>query len=349
MTVANTNNLIFKNKKINVNKLCLILLFILSWILFAFNYSNADYDNYKNAYDAISKGQKDDYFEFGFYVLIKIFALLQIPYQVFLGCVALVCLLIFTITIKRLTSRYSLAFLLYLIYPFAFDIVQYRNMLSFSFVLIGICFLVQNRLSVKTRAIKFLLFVILGTLFHSSAIVYSVLLFALIRKEKVFYLCVSFLFILIMYFALNNDACVAILRAVKLERYARYTYARSISTFLQYLALYVFLLALSVWKFEGKYRSVKFRLLVISSVFLPFIIMNGTSARLIRNVLVLFYCFLFGKLHIKESLNSLKQAVIVFSTFAAILYVFYSQLAFGLYYELVLRPIFEYNYLLGKL
>lgn len=349
MTLSGTNNAILKKNKISINKLCFILLLVFAWIMFALNYSNADFANYENAYNAIGEGKEDSYFEVGFFILIKIFTFFNLPYQVFLAFVALLCLTLFTMVIRRLTSRYSLAFLLYIIYPFAFDIVQYRNMLSFSFVLLGICCLISNKSSAKIRALKYLVFVLIGSLFHSSAIIYSLFVLVTVKKEKIFYALLIMLLVLVMLFSLKVELFVPILKAVKLDRYARYEYDRNISTFLQYFAFYVFLLILAAWKFDKKRNSVKFRLLLVSSAFVPFIIMNGTSARLIRNVLILFYCFLFDKLKKEETLNDMKQGTIVVFTFAAVMFVFYSQLASGLYYDLVLRPVFEYNYLIGKL
>ena len=324
------------------------VLFVFAWITFGFNYSNADYQNYEFAYNEIKASRPDGYFEIGFHFIIKLAVSLGISYQGFLIIISAVCLLIFVNALKYLTKNVGLAFAFYLVYPFVFDIVQYRNFLAFSLVLYGLHYLLNNQSQNVKNVIKYFVFVILGALFHSSVVIYALFFLVVIKRTKILALVTALLFALFVFLIINQTILMTVLSILHLDRFARYTVDYAYSTFIQYCAVYFFFLALALFKFKKDMQSPKIKLLILSSLFLPFIIMNGTSARFIRNVFILFYAFLLDNKGKSLLDMGLSQFITVCAVFAAVLFVFYSQLSSGLYYEIVLKHVFQNNLLFGK-
>lgn len=337
-----------QNFYIKPKHIIFLVLFIFAWILFGLNCGNADYSNYEFAYNDIKAGRQNDYFEVGFFVLIKIAAAFGLSYQGFLIIISAVCLILFTKAIGHLTENVILTFSVYLLYPFIFDIVQYRNYLAFAFVLYGLHYLLDNKSKAFKNVIKYFLFVILGALFHLSVIIYALFFLVIIKRTRVLAIITAVMFAAIVFLINNQDVLINLLLLLHLDRFARYAIDYNFSTFYQYCAVYLMFLFLALLKFKDNLQSPKFKLLILSSLFLPFIIMNGTSARFIRNVFIIFYAFLFEYKKKRLSELSFRQVFIIIATIATVAFVFYSQLTSGLYYEIVLKPIFEYNLLFGK-
>lgn len=337
-----------QNLYIKPKHIVFLILFIFAWILFGLNYSNADYSNYEGAYNDIKYGRQNDYFEIGFFILIKLSAALGISYQGFLIIISAICLIIFAKALGHLTDNVILSFSVYLIYPFIFDIVQYRNFLAFAFVLYGLHYLLDNKSKALKNVIKYFLFVFLGALFHLSVVIYALFFLVIIKKTQVLALVTGIMFAALIFLINNQDILVNVLLLLHLDRFARYSIDYNYSTFYQYCAVYTMFLFLALIKYKDNLQSQKFKLLIIASLFLPFIIMNGTSARFIRNIFIVFYAFLFEYKKKRFVELSFKQVFIIFAVIATVAYVFYSQLCSGLYYDIVLRPIFQYNLLFGK-
>lgn len=352
MLIPNVKQSKFKNKELYIRPRYIIffLLFIFAWIMFGLNYSNADYSNYEIAYyDIMACGKDNGYFEVGFFLLVKIFTLLGLSYQGFLVIISAICLIIFTKALSYLTDNILLSFSCYLVYPFVFDIVQYRNFLAFSLVLYGIHYLIDSKSKVSKNIIKYMFCVAIGCLIHQSAIIYSLFLMVLIKRTKILSIVTGVLFFAFIILIANPNILFNVLHLLNLDRYARYDIDFAYTTFYQYCAVQLMFLFLAVLKFRNNLQSPKLKLMIITSLFLPFIIMNGTSARLIRNVYILFYAFIF-EYEAKRFLQiSVEQFFSIIAVIATVLFVFYSQLCSGLYYDIVLNPILKYNLLFGKL
>lgn len=342
------NNIRVNKKQSNrLHFAVLAVLLIFAWIMFGFNYSNADYGNYEAAYNDIKAGGTNAYLDVGFSFLMKLCGLCGLSYQGFMIVISALCLLIFTLALRRLTKSVSVALAFYIVYPFVFDIVQYRNFLAFAFVLYGLRFLLKDKVRIKDIAL-YLVFVLIGSLIHLSVIIYSAFILVAIKRFKPFAVLTGILLALITFLIINNEILNRILMFLRFDRFVKYDADYNYSTFAQYFVLYLFFMFLAGIKFKNKFQSNKFKLLLVASLFLPFIIMTGTSARFIRNTFILFYAFLLDTNGCKFSKMSLKQIFIHLALFASILFVFYAQLTSGLYYDIVLQPILKYNLIFGK-
>ena len=172
-----------KIKKINLKNIKFVIFFAITWILFAFNTDNADYQNYANAFKNVGYGLENNYFETGFLFLTRLAILVGLNYPAFLAMIATISLLLVASSVFYLTNNRSFVWLLYTIYPFVFDVVQYRNFLAFSIVFFALRFLVDEN---KKSLLKFVLLVIIATTIHSSSIIYFAFLLVKVKSNKKF-------------------------------------------------------------------------------------------------------------------------------------------------------------------
>ena len=334
------------------SKLFLLILVAVAWIVFGFNTSNADYANYEASYNYTAKsGELDNYFEVGFRLLFYISARLGLSYQAFLIVISILTLALFIVAIRKLTKNVVPVFLFYLVYPFLFDIVQYRNFLAFAFVLYGLHYLLYKKPNLGT-IFKFIAFVAIGSLFHSSMIVYIFFLIILIKNQKIFLFVVSLIFCSILILILNKDLLVAVLNILQLSRFVRYEFDGSISTFIQYFAVYIFFIILAIFKFSyskhDKFSFKKMKILLAISFTIPLIILSGTAARFFRNTFVLFYAFLLDTKCVRASRIDIRDLMVYISLFAVLVYIVIAQFATGLYHDSVLIPILQNNLIFAR-
>lgn len=344
-------------RKINHNKFLgvLILPAILGfiWILFGFNTYNVDYKNYEYAYNQIVNGSDNSYFNLGFIYIIKLSGFLGLNYQSFLICISGIITLLLFFTLRKLTNRVNLTLILFIIYPLVFDIVQYRNFLGYVVCFYGLDYLYKEKNSLKNSLI-YIIFVLIATSIHSSMIIYLIFLLVKIKNKNRFILSVGICFSVVFLFSVDNQILFNILSLIKLERFIGYEVDGSFSTFIQYLAVYVSLYILAGVK-QGNYiRNNNMKILTVAAILLPFILLNGTSARFIRNIFILFYATIFEDTYILTKLPKVKNTIYdksislrnlaLYSSLVIIIcFVFYQQLSSGLYHDTVLKPILDNN------
>lgn len=147
--------------------------FTFMWIIFTFNYGNADYAAYIQAFASPQMTT-----EVGFSFLCKFFNNLDLTYNYMLGFIGGVCLILLLLTFKRMTDNTALASALYMITPFFVDAIQIRNFIMMAIVLYCMKYLDENQS--KKNTLFFCIGVCIASTFHILAIVYLLLPF--IRK-----------------------------------------------------------------------------------------------------------------------------------------------------------------------
>lgn len=343
-----------KNRSIEnyISTIIFVVIFVTLCILFGFNTNNVDYINYQNAYNQITSGEINNYFGTVFTLIIKLSGYLKLSYQQFLIAISVITIFILVIGLKKITNRINITLLLFMIYPFVFDIVQYRNFLAYAICLYGIHFLLKDSDEIKNLCL-FIIFVIIGSSIHSSMVIYLSFILIKIKNYKYFLLSIIIIFSTIIVFSINNNLLESTLKLLGLDSFLRYEVDGSISTFLQYFVVYVALLILSLLKFNFKFKSNRVKILIVIIIFIPFILLNGTSARFFRNLFVLFYAFILNsndkneltkrKIIINE--RFIKNMFVYTCLLTIVISVFINQLTSGLYYDTVLKPIIENNLL----
>ncbi len=162
-------------------------LFIITWLLFAFNTWNGDRVGYENNYDI--RELQDWGYEILYGYLNIEFRNAGFTYQIFQGFIATVILLLYFQYFKTYSGNKSLACLMYLIGSFGLDYVLIRNTFAFAIFLIGIHFLFQGTL--KGRFV-FVIFVCISTLIHKSMAVFLIFVFAPITQVFRFHQLIYF-------------------------------------------------------------------------------------------------------------------------------------------------------------
>jgi len=168
--------LFFRHKRLSV------AIWIYMFLLFAFNTSNADYDNYMVKFNlsvnSLNYIDKDT--EFGFYLLSRIIAFFGGSYKTLLICVALCGLGIIYYIINVYVKNVTFPLILYFIFPFFLDVVQIRSFMAMVIFLCGCNCLLKQR---KNRSITYILFLLLAVSIHYSSIFWLPIIF--IQKKNI--------------------------------------------------------------------------------------------------------------------------------------------------------------------
>lgn len=331
------------NFKVTVDDLFLFFLVIVSWIFFALNKGNADYDNYLLEYTNINLGQESNYFEVGFFLLCRMGGFLKLLYPVFFAVIATIIIVLLLKCVSKLSNKKSTVWIAYMIYPFVFDIVQYRNMLAFVIVLYGLTFYLSQ--GDKKGIMKYCICVLLSMSIHLSSIVYFAFLLTIIKKRRDLIKWVTIGLITIFVVCIGVNYLNTVLSFFHLDRFTRYEHTASFSTFAQYMLMYVFLLFAIMVKYKGDFEDIRIRITIISILFLPFIIVTGSSSRFIRSMLVYFYATVN---HCLPNEGGFKRMIYHTIPIGVALIIFCFQLSSGLYHESVLEPILQQNWLWEK-
>lgn len=171
-------------KRMTYNDIAYFLLLFWLWTLFAYNTFNVDRENYITLYQYTKLGIEAN-FDKGFMLFYRIlnymnlsFEMVQIITATFvLGCISLV--------IKKYAISPFFSLLLYGIFPFTIDTIQIRNSMGYSFVLLAFLALIENekKNNRKKAIIYYILFVFIGSLFHSLMIVYLIFLLLYLKTD----------------------------------------------------------------------------------------------------------------------------------------------------------------------
>lgn len=315
------------------------LLFAVTWILFGFNTNNVDYYNYYREYANISVGNSSGYFSFGFTFLMSVASWLGLNYQQFLILISLLTMTLFYNGIKYFTTNVEYTWFLYIVYPFAFDVVQYRNTLAFALCLYGLHYLCKPSVKVKD-CLFFGVWLFLSATIHSMTIVYVIFIAVAIRDFR-FSLFFAVVFnVAVIYLCFNQELFYTLLSVFNLEHFLNYEVDFAFSTFAQYVLLYGYLFALAAFKYWDNLHAIPFRTIIVFSMFLPFIVLSGAGSRFFRNVMIIIYAILSSN---KKGTSRIEQILINALLFIAAGLVFYMQLGTGLYSYTVLYPVLHFN------
>lgn len=149
---------------------------IIMWILFGFNTKNVDMVNYERRFYYGTT----EFAESGFNAIINICKHFGISsYQGFIEVVSLLLIFIIFFCTIKFTNNAIAALLLFCLYPFILFCIEIRFSIAFCIILIAILILLKDY---KYSLPIYLGFVLLATMFHSSSLIYLMLVF---HKAKI--------------------------------------------------------------------------------------------------------------------------------------------------------------------
>lgn len=342
-----------KQKKVNSKKIvCLIsgvVLTIIAVALFAGNNENPDYQNYYNMYMDGGISFEDGLLKTA---LSFLFMKLGMPYQVFFAMLSAICIFLIWNTINYYSAGNSLVFLLYLIYPFFLDIVQIDNTIAYSIVLNALRFLDDK--NKRRGATKYICVVLVAALFHPIALIYLIFLLKYVSSEKMFMFMGAGIFVCLFGFSSilpKIIQCIPVLNLFSVQLGYYVSFASEFGLNLQSGMFKYLVISISVYLFcLFKYRELKknnmdgrrdktmVQLFFLLIVLLPLITVSSEFTRIVRNMWILYYCFLLKPNVVK------KKYVFILGAITLSVFLFFHDLGPGSYYfEKVTKSILENN------
>lgn len=188
LSVAQLINLALRKitSKTKANQAFLIFSFIILGTMSFFRGDfSTDYNTYKYMFERASNQSLETIFqntEWGFYLLLKILSLITDNFQVAIGIVGIITLLLYYVVIKKFSWDYYISVIIFLVYDnylISYNLV--RNILAVAICLYAIKYIAKNKI------VPFCVLIILASTIHKSAIIFLPMYFILkidFKKKK---------------------------------------------------------------------------------------------------------------------------------------------------------------------
>ncbi|WP_409025077.1 EpsG family protein [Flavobacterium sp.] len=327
------------------SKVLLVIVFVLMWLLFGFNFWNADYPMYQRLYNVPIDELVFFKFEGGYCFLMYFFKALDLNFQQFLISISGIILLLvfrFFFVFSHFPALLAVCFFWFF---FPFEYVILRNFLAFAIVLQGLHCVLKNERHYK---LKFIFFVILASTIHISSIFYLIFLLAFREKElkiKTISLIVVCLLLLV---SISHHFIFYILSLYSKEKVL--FYATGFPLFFLYSSLLIINLILVFYIFksvnctqieEGKRNNI---LILNCNILMLFLIVVfyelGVFVRILFNISIVNAVFIINILFVNNSKIKLKLAYFCYLLILFFIFIF-------LVKEITLFPLFKNNFLLN--
>lgn len=339
-----------------------IVVIVLLIIIMGGTSNNPDYDVYRVMY---SRG--DQYKALGFQTLMTIAKMIGFDYVSFRILVAVLGFALIFYSVRTLTNQEYIFWILYLVYPFCFDVVQLRNFLALAFMFLGTALLVTKEGNLLPK-VAFVGCVLIAASMQVVAVVYLPILCIGYFRDKIPYRIILLGMIILSFFlGLNREIALDIINrygsfilndetggANYLRINNRYGWVINWSEqFLNYglIVLSSRYIISNRSFFNQKQLKYTYLLLGINEymfLFMPLFALDENYTRIIRNILVLnlvvyTYCAYIGIL--KNSVRCRAQRLVLSGgpfVFAVgyqlvMLYLMYSSYSLTIFFPLLLQ------------
>lgn len=330
-----------ENKFPRRNKFGFFLL-LFAYIYFAvFSYNIADYQNYKLIYEvyAPKSSMAGGVVDTGFYLLCRLCNFIGIPFPMFRGFYIAVALFILIKGVQRYDKNSNIPLLLYLFFPFALDVVQFRTFLVSAIVIYSIRFLEEKNI------LKYIFAIVMAATQQITAVFFLLLLIIYVDKKKLVKSSILVSLMELMFLPVATSAVLGKFGQA-LSHYMGYassSYSRRLC--LLYFVMTIFLLLYQHFfiKSKDKTDEILTKILLALLMLIPFIMLNENFTRLYRGLVVLIYCRLF-----RRTSNAQTFVLKSFMAFAFCGIMFYIHLSPHniSHWKNIIIPMFENNYIL---
>lgn len=272
-------------------------IFVIAWVLFAFNYENPDYDNYVTRFENISTtwlGVVDQGIsDVGFGLIMRwIYVLGAQDYYQFkfiVSAISLLCYFYFSSKSLRYSAFWAF---LYLAFYLTLDIIQFRNFVAFSVILA--LFPLLEKDTFKSN-ILYLIGVLIASTIHFSMAFFLIMGLRLIKKKrtKIVLIVISLIVIFILRTTLFNSLQETSYYN-KVDNYTRTSILGALVTTSLFAANYLlvhhfYLQSLKVNKVNGSQgqrilsdMSLANNIALYLLILIPFIFINTMPSRILR-------------------------------------------------------------------
>jgi len=366
---------IYSNREIKLLSIFFLLFLI---VIFCGNNENPDYVGYKFKYDSIKNHNATDFIfsdpYIGFNILQFISHAIGLNYQEFLFIVALLGYALIIDTLHYFHANMSYVLLLYLFYPFFYDVIQIKNFLAMSIVIYSIRYLLDNT---KLATLKYVVLIIVASLFHIVSVSYLLLLLTKLKKKIPLYILAflsSISIAILIRFRLIDLLSVASILFEDLLPQGKLVYFNPGINYGFIVMTGIMVYCIVILQFISQklgsvptnangismQKSLQYNLVILmrdcnSLLFImlfPMSFVNPSFLRIFRNFFILDYtCFYIGREYLTRKSPDYTPEMTVF--FDAVVYIFVIGLFlndFVLYgSESILKPMFTQNIFLNLL
>lgn len=283
-------------KEIKVEKLIQFLIFLLLWILTAYNTKTTDINSYHMFYEYAQNGIRYANIEYGYYLFMRICVLAKFDFDSFLKLYSFIVLLIVYKSLNLyLKKNRVLTLILLLYFPFLHIFAALRNYMSWALIVFSIRYLIYDY---KNRKVKYILCIICASLFHTSSLYCLIFLLADLELNNVYKLSLLFsiVFLILIMFstrfsefvsAFNNKLSLYLFNGIQGTRNET-----KLFLLLYYLAKFFFCVYLNndISYDNNILRNIN----MLTITIFPFAITNMNFMRIEYNLILFFSIFVFN-------------------------------------------------------
>lgn len=344
---------ITKNKSKNLHRIAMLGLFLFFWILLG--WSSGAYDVEIGISRYVNYQKFESFTEIGYNFLVILGHRIGLSYRQFFIICSFFEIAVMFWFVQKNSVKSSLVFFLFLIFPMVVYFQYIRNILAFSFVLIGLDSLINKK---KAYIVKYVIFIILGATIHFNSIFFLLYLpFSFIKKRVA--LLITFIAFLLLYSLSSIDFLANILMEFLGEAKvdivlgsandATGTFGRIFAltfSILEFFVIYFFLKSFFKVPMDDEYTKIFFNINLLSFLFIPLTLNFGVGFARIPTLLAIFnYTFFVNKISLlKKQENRIFLYIVLILFLLGLFILNFRNLE---YRQLTLYPFFENNELIN--
>ena len=347
--VLYSNFLAFITKNNVIKKCALFLIFLFLWIILGWS---------AGAYDvevAISRYENYQYYssftEIGYNILVYGCNKLGMSYRLFFVLCSFFDILTIFYFVNRNSKSKLITLTLFIIFPFVIYLQYVKNILAFSFVLLGIDCLLNKR---KHYILKYILFILIASSIHLNSLFFLLYLpMSLMTKKKVIIFAIILFFILLNSYSKNlflniinlflGEKKVSQIGDVSINTDGQFgRIFAMIFAILEFFVLYIFFSKRNHSNLKCCYVDFFLKINILSIILIPLTMFYGIGfARFLDLLSIVNYCFYATEISNLTKIKDKKICIsIIFCFFLGLIILYYRNIE---YREAVLIPFFEKN------
>lgn len=290
------------------SKPIVLMTYFILLVLMSLNNGGPDLLNYYNDYYSSGIGVHN-ISEYGHYILNRFFCNIGFDFFTYRIVVSFICMLLLHKTFSYFKVNENGVLSFYMIYVFFMDVIQIRNFIMEAIIIFSLRYLLVDK---KFNTIKYIVCVLIASLFHRISPIYLMLLIVKFRMSiKIYVIGLIGSILLFIVFAFNRDILSNIMQfiATKLGATTSYSFTVTRLSFIPFAIIYyfeIFLMMIYFKKRDYKLKTVQkiSKICIIMSFALPLILINLNFYRLFRNLGIIKYIACMMILDNRRKLNA---------------------------------------------
>lgn len=336
--------IVLKIPKFNLSMFQVIILFLTSWVLFAFNTKTIDLENYKLFYTFANSGIRFPGIEIGYYYFIRTCSIFGLNFQQYMIVYSTIGLIIIFSSVKKYSdSSGFLPLLLFVFFPYFFFINVQRYFMATAIIIWSIRFLLYED---KWANIKFLVTILIASTFHIYSLIALIYLLTKFSNKKI-NIIVILIIIISIFFLLFRDQFFSLI-SVFIPKFSMYNAEQTrIDTKLFLVLYFICKIFISELYYKIIDQDILLKINKISALILPLSIISMDFMRIEYTMLIFMSIFIFNINTAKKELSldyTKKIELFVVRFLYLIYYLLSAYILMYLYsYDSVVKTILENN------